>query len=99
MEKKLKDKIKLFRLVHNTNSLFINKNKKFINWEQKNGEKCNDGIFLGWYKNGKKWVEINYENGEPCGIYYHWNWTKMVKTTINWKNGEGIILNEERIER
>jgi len=66
---------------------------EFDNYELKDKElriyKNNESIKrIYYYKNGNKWYENNYKNGEWDGKQYRWWYNGQLNYEHNYKNGE-----------
>ena len=86
MEKKLQDKIKLFRILHDVNRVYLSKEGQLFVKKPENFT----GKDLWWYKSGQLRHEDNYKNGEYHGISFGWHSNGNKCYEDNYKNGEII---------
>jgi len=83
MNQQLKDKSKLFRILHGITHVYISNDGELFKDEPTNFT----GKSLWWYKNGQlKWEE-NFKNGEAHGKSLGWFETGQLKYEHNYKNG------------
>ena len=86
MTKKLQDKIKLFRVIHGVNEVYISSTGELFKDEPNNfSGKC-----LWWYKNGQLRYEDNWKNGKLHGKDLGWYNNGQLRYEDNYKNGVRI---------
>ena len=84
MVKELTDKIKLFRVLHGVDKVYISSDGELFVEEPNNFS----GQCLSWYENGQLEYEHNYKNGKPHGKWLGWNENGQLKYEHNYKNGK-----------
>jgi len=84
LTKKLQDKIKLFRVIHGVNEVYISSSGQLFIKKPENFT----GKWLGWYKSGQLKYEWNFKNGEPHGKCLEWYDNGKLWYEQNYKNGE-----------
>ena len=84
MTKKLQDKIKLFRVIHGVNEVYISSSGQLFIKKPENFT----GKWLGWYKSGQLKYEWNYKNGKDHGKCLGWYENGQLECEGNYKNGE-----------
>ena len=67
-------------------------NGKIWEGQYKNGKE--DGLFTGWYENGKKKWEETYKYGEYDGLETKWYKNGKKKSEQTWKDGKFISKKE-----
>ena len=86
MEKKLQDKIKLFRIIHGTHYVYVSTSGQLFLKLPKDFT----GRFLEWYKSGQLESEFNYKNGERHGKFLWYYKNGQLCSSCNYKNGKRI---------
>jgi len=86
MINELTDKIKLFRIIHGVNEVYISKEGQLFVEEPNNFT----GQYLDWYNNGQLKYEHNYKNGKLHGKCLGWYESGQLRYENNYKNGVRI---------
>ena len=83
MKQRFKDKIKLFRIIHNVNKVYISISGELFLKLPENFT----GQYLDWYENGQLWYEGNYKDGKLHGKCLGWYENSEKEYEFNYKNG------------
>ena len=86
MEKELDDKIKLFRIIHGVDRIWVSENGSLY----KEPPEDFSGKSLNWHENGNKRYEWDYKNGRLHGKSLGWWENGKLQYEYNYKNGEQI---------
>ena len=86
MGEKLNDKIKLFRVIHNVNKVYISTSGElFVEKPNNFSGKC-----LEWWTTGNKKLQFSYKNGKLHGKCVSWEDDGKLWYEWNFKNGGKI---------
>jgi len=80
----MNDKVKLFRLIHNINWLYISVDGSL----NENQPLYFTGVYYDWYKSGQLHREINFKNDELHGKFIRWYENGMKEFEWEWKDGK-----------
>ena len=84
MLKELKNKIKLFRILHGINEVFVSVTGELFKDQPENFT----GKCLWWFENGQLGCDGDFKNGERHGKWFEWYKNGQLEWEGNWKDGE-----------
>ena len=83
---KLTKKIKLFRILHDVNMVYVSTSGQLFLKRPENFT----GKSFGWHSNGNKWYEWNFKNGKYHGKRLEWYDNGQLRFEGDFKNGKKI---------